>query len=143
MLPRVLYTRFMDGQHNLAASVRAPHGAKGLGTYSMRLLMEARMRRFMRFAVTVLAVVGVAAVVVQTARADEVKAPVKAAVGETRPIYRRPPGRRVDSVVTNPRSVLTGPKRGTGWLVHSGTEKPDPCERADAVSGLRMMCMGW
>jgi hypothetical protein len=48
-------------------------------------------------------------------------------------------GRGLESVLTNP---VLGPRQGTGWLLHSGTEH-DTCERPDAVSGLRVMCVAW
>jgi len=69
-----------------------------------------------------------------------------AAVGETQPVYSALgwlPGRRVESVLTSPRGAVVGTTRGTGWLLHSGTERCDTCERTDATSGLRMMCVGW
>jgi hypothetical protein len=96
----------------------------------------------MRIAVTVLVAVGVAVVVVQLGRAEEIRAPM-AAVGETQPVYSavgRLPGRRFESVLMSP---VAGTKRGTGWLLHSGTEQSDACERTDATAGLRMMCVGW
>ena len=104
--------------------------------------MEASGRNLMRFAVTVLVAVGVAVVVAQTGRAEEMRAPV-AAVGETQPVYSavgRLPGRRLESVLTSP---IAGTRRGTGWLLHSGTEQRDTCERPDATAGLRMMCVAW
>jgi hypothetical protein len=104
--------------------------------------MEARRRNVMRFAVTALAVIGLAVVVAEAGRAEEIRAPM-AVVGETQPVYRavgRPPGRRLESVLT---SSVAGTEPGTGWLLHSGTEQRDTCERTDATSGLRMMCMAW
>ena len=100
------------------------------------------MRRLMRLTGTVLVAVGVAVAVARTARAEQVRAPM--IVGsENQPVYSaavRPPGRQVDSVLTNLRGALTGTK-GTGWLVHSGTQQHDTCERADATSGLRVLCV--
>lgn len=104
------------------------------------------MRRFMRFMVTVLAAVGIVMVVANSARADEVNAPAnargKAAVAygvAAQPLS----GARVESVLTeNPHGTVAGTKRGTGWLLHYGTER-DPCTRPDATSRLRMMCVGW
>jgi hypothetical protein len=54
----------------------------------------------------------------------------------------RPPGRQVESVLTNPRGALTD-SQDTGWLLHSGTHQHDTCERPDATSGLRMFCVAW
>jgi hypothetical protein len=104
--------------------------------------METSRRNFMRFAVTVLAAVGVAVMVAQAGRAEEIRARMSA-VGETQPVYSavgRLPGRRLESVLTSP---VAGTSRGTGWLLHSGTEQRDTCERTDATSGLRMMCVAW
>jgi hypothetical protein len=104
--------------------------------------MEVSGRNLLRFAVTVLAAVGVAVVVAQAGRAEEIRGPM-AAVGETQPIYGavgRLPGRRLESVLTSP---IAGTRRGTGWLLHSGTEQRDTCERTDATAGLRMMCVAW
>ena len=104
--------------------------------------MYASRRTFIRFAVTVLAAVGAAVVVAQPGRAEEIRAP-RAAVGETQPVYSgvgRLPGRRLESVLTSP---IAGTSRGTGWLLHSGTEQSDTCQRIDATSGLRMMCVAW
>jgi len=104
--------------------------------------MEASRRNLKRFAVTVLAAVGAAVVVAQVGRAEEIRAPM-AAVGETKPVYSavgRLPGRRLESVLTSP---VAGTRPGTGWLLHSGTEQSDTCERTDATSGLRMMCVSW
>jgi hypothetical protein len=102
------------------------------------------MRRFGRFVVTVLAAVGVAIVVVNAARAEKVNAFI-VGTGETAPAYEavRPlPGARVESVLTDPRGAVVRAKRGTGWLLHYGTAG-DNCARADATSGLRMMCVAW
>jgi hypothetical protein len=104
--------------------------------------MEASRRNFMRFAVTVLAAVGLAVVVAEQGRAQDIEAPI-AAVGESQPVYSavgRLPGRGLESVLTSPGA---GTRRGTGWLLHSGTEQRDTCARTDAVSGLRMMCVAW
>ena len=102
------------------------------------------MRSFTRFVVTVMATVGMVIVVANGARAEEVKAPI-AAGGKTAPVYavqRSLPGARVESILADPRSVVTGTKLGTGWLLHYGTEH-DNCARADATSGLHMMCVTW
>ena len=104
--------------------------------------MEASRRTIMRFAVTVVAAVGVAVVVAQAGRAAETSAPM-AAVGDPQPVYNvvgRLPGRRLESVLMSP---VAGTRRGTGWLVYSGTEQHDTCERTDAISGLRMACVAW
>ena len=96
----------------------------------------------MWFAATVLAAVGIAVAVAQAGRAEEIGAPMPA-VGKTQAVYSavvRLPGRRLESVLTSP-VVRTG--RGTGWLLHSGTEQRDTCERTDATSGLRVMCVAW
>jgi hypothetical protein len=106
------------------------------------LAMEASRRTFVQFAVTALAAIGVAVAVAQAGRAEEVRAPM-AAVGETQPVYSavgRLHGRRLESALTSP---VAGTRRGTGWLLHSGTEPHDTCERTDAISGLRMMCVAW
>lgn len=104
--------------------------------------MECSRRNFMRFAVTVLAAVGVAVAVAQAGRAEEIRGPM-AAVGEIKPVYSavgRLPGRRLESVLMSP---VAGTRGGTGWLLHSGTEQGDTCERTEATSGLRMMCVAW
>ena len=98
----------------------------------------------MRCTVTVLIAVGVALAVGRMAGAEEVKAPITVGTG-SRPVYSaavQPPGRRVDSVLTDPRDALTSTK-GTGWLLHSGKKHHDTCERADVTFGLRMVCVGW
>lgn len=103
--------------------------------------MNAR-RNFMRVAVTVLAAAGAAVVVAQRGRAEEIRAPMSA-VGETQPVYSavgRLHGRRLESALTSP---VAKTKRGTGWLLHSGTEERDTCERTDATDGLRMVCVAW
>jgi hypothetical protein len=103
--------------------------------------MEFSRRNFMRATATILAAVGVAVAVAQAGRAQDVRAPM-AAVGKTQPAYSavgRLPGRRLESVLMSP---VVG-ARGTGWLLHSGTEQHDTCERTDATSGLRMMCVAW
>jgi hypothetical protein len=102
------------------------------------------MTSLMRFVVTVVAAVGVVIVGVDAARAKEVKAPI-AAGGKTGPVYtvERPlPGAHVESVLTDPLGAVTGAKREPGWLLHHGTER-DNCARADATSGLRMICVAW
>ena len=103
--------------------------------------MEVGRQNFVRFAVTVLAALGAAVVVAEPGRAEEIGAPM-AAVAKTQPVYSavgRLPGRELESVLTRP---VAGTRQGTGWLLHSGTER-DTCERTDAVSGLRMMCVAW
>jgi hypothetical protein len=108
--------------------------------------MEADRRNFRRFALTVLVLVAVGVAVVgvaQAGRAAEIKAPV-VAVGETQPVYSASavgqlPGRRLESALTSPVAGT----RGTGWLLHSGTEQRDLCTRTDATSGARMVCMAW
>lgn len=100
------------------------------------------MRSLIRFVVTVMATVGMVIVIANGALAGEVKLP-KVAGGKTSPVYaveRFLPGARVESILADPRSVVTGTKQGTGWLLHYGTEH-DNCARADATSGLRMMCV--
>jgi hypothetical protein len=104
--------------------------------------MEVNRRHFMRFAVTVLAAVGVAVVVAEAGRAAEIGPPM-AAVSEAQPVYSavgRLPGRRFESVLTSP---VAATRPGAGWLLHSSTEQRDTCERTDATSGLRMMCVAW
>src|SRR5260221_8022796 len=100
------------------------------------------MTNFMRFAVTVVAAVGMAIVAVDAARAEEVNGPI-AVWGPTAPAYavERPlPGAHAESVLTDLRGTVSGAKRGTGWLLHYGTER-DNCASADAASGLRMICV--
>ena len=104
------------------------------------------MRNFVRFVVAALAAVGVVIAAVNAARAEEVNAPI-AAGGETAPAYvalagQPLPGARVESVLTGSRGAVAGTKRGSGWLLHYGTER-DSCARADATSGLRMTCVAW
>jgi hypothetical protein len=104
--------------------------------------MAVNRRHFMRFAVTVLAALGVAVAVAEAGRAAEV-GPLMAAVSEAHPVYNavgRLPGRRLESVLTSP---VAGTRPGSGWLLHSSTEQHDTCERADATSGLRMVCVAW
>ena len=101
------------------------------------------MRRRTRFAVAVLVSVCAAVAVARAAGPDERRAPVTVAA-ETQKAYSaavRTRGRRVDSVLTNPRGAVAETK-GTGWLLHSGTPH-DTCERTDATSGLRMACLAW
>lgn len=101
------------------------------------------MRRFMRFMLTVLVAVGVAVAAARTVSGEEFKAPV-AAGSEDAAVYStavRLPGRRVDSVLTNPQGALRA-RPGSGWLLHSGTPD-DTCVRADATSGLRVVCLAW
>jgi len=104
------------------------------------------MRSFMRSAVAVLAAVGMLIVFANGARAEEATMRT-AAGGETASAFvalvgRPLPGARVESVLTSPRDAVAGTKRGSGWLLHYGTER-DNCARADATSGLRMMCVAW
>ena len=104
------------------------------------------MRNVMRSVVAVLAAVGVASVIVNAARAEEVKAPI-AAAGKAEAAYVVPLGQplpvaRVESALTDLRGAVAGTKRETGWLLHFGTEH-DTCAGADATSGLRVMCVAW
>lgn len=102
------------------------------------------MRSLIRFVVTVTAAVAMGIVVANGARAGEVKLP-KGAESKSPVVYavERPvPGARVESILSDPRSVVTGTKQGSGWLLHYGT-KHDNCALADATSGLRMMCVAW
>lgn len=104
--------------------------------------METQRPNLIRFVATVLTAVGVAVVIAQAGRAEEMRTPM-APVGESQPLYSgvgRLPGRRLESVLTSP---VEGTSRGTGWLLHSATEQRDACERADATSGMRMMCLAW
>jgi len=92
---------------------------------------------------TVLVAGVVLASAAQPAGAEEGKAPVtvrhsKQAAFST---AAGPPGRQVESVLTDPRGAMTATK-GNGWLLHSG-KRHDTCERSDATSGLRMMCLAW
>lgn len=104
------------------------------------------MRSFKRSVIALLAAVGLLIVVVNAARAEEAKMP-KTAGGETASDYvarvgRPLPGARVESVLTDPRRAMARAKREPGWLLHYGTDR-DNCARADATSGLRMMCVAW
>ena len=103
------------------------------------------MQSLRRFVVTVPAALAVALVVANGALAEEVNAP-KAAQGETASAYgaveQAPPGARFESVLADLPAAVSGTKRGTGWLLHYGTER-DNCSRPDATSGSRMMCVGW
>jgi len=103
------------------------------------------MRRLIRFVVTVLAAVGIVLVAANTVHAQEVNAPT-AARGTAAVAYdvvgQPLLGARVESVLTDPHGAVAGTKRGTGWLLHYGTER-DTCTRPDATSRLRMMCVGW
>lgn len=102
------------------------------------------MRHLMRFGVTVLAVAGITAVMVRVARAEDTAAP--AATSATQQVFGTTggvSGRRVESVLSNPRAAVTAAKPGTGWLLHSGTPQRDQCDNADATYGLRVMCVGW
>ena len=102
------------------------------------------MRTFMRSLVTVLMVIGVALVVASATRAEEMSVPVSVA-DKNAPVYgavEKRPGAGVESVLTDPRGLVVGTKRGTGWLLHYGTER-DNCSRVDANPGLRMMCVAW
>lgn len=104
------------------------------------------MRSFMRLVVAVLAAAVAVIVTVNAARAENVNAP-RTAAGKTAPAYVAPFGRslpraRVESILMHPRGAVAGTKRGTGWLLHYGTDQ-DNCGRADATSGLRVMCVTW
>jgi len=102
------------------------------------------MRRLMWFAAMVLVAGELAVAVAWAAGPEELKPPMTVG-GEHQAVYSaavRGPGRGVDSVLTNPRGAVTGTK-GTGWLLHSGTQQHDTCERVDATSGLRMVCVAW
>lgn len=103
------------------------------------------MRHLMRFGVTVLAAVGIAAVMICVARAEEVTG-APAATSTTQQVFGATgavSGRRVESVLSNPRAAVTAAKPGTGWLLHSGTPQRDTCDNADATYGLRVLCVGW
>ena len=102
------------------------------------------MARFKGFAVTVMVGVGMVLIAVAVARAGDLK-PVKVAGRKTPPVYtvEQPlPGPRMESILTDTRSAAAAMKEGTGWLVHYGTKR-DNCARADATSGLRVMCVAW
>jgi hypothetical protein len=98
------------------------------------------MTSFMRFVVTCVAAVGMVIVVVDAARAKEVKAPIAASSVYT--VERPLPGPHVESVLTDPLGAVTGAKPETGWLLHFGRER-DNCARANATSGLRTICVAW
>ena len=102
------------------------------------------MPGFEKFAVTAVAAVGIALVVVTAAHA-QTSSRRKLSEGKRPRVYsveRSLPGARVESVMTDPRRAMTDTKRGTGWLLHYGTKR-DNCARADVTSGLRMMCVAW
>jgi hypothetical protein len=107
--------------------------------------MEACMQSFMRLLVTALAAVGMVMGVVNAAHAEGLN-PRIVAWSKAAPVYavgELPlPGASFESVLSDPRGAMAGTKAGTGWLLHYGTER-DNCARADATSGLRMMCVGW
>jgi len=78
-------------------------------------------------------------------RADDAHA-ARATLGGSQPVYGVTgllTGRRVESVLTDPRGSAGAAQPGTGWLLHAGTQQRDTCDRADATYGLRMMCVGW
>ena len=105
--------------------------------------LEATMRRLILFAATISVVVCAQLAVAVAAGDDAGKAPVTVAA-RIQPAYSaavRPPGRRLESVLTNPRGAVAD-TTGSRWLLHSGTEH-DTCERADVTSGLRMVCLAW
>lgn len=102
------------------------------------------MRTFVRFVVPVMAAVALVLVAVNAASAGEAK-PSKAAGRKTPPVYavEQPlSGARAESILTDPRSIVTGTKQGSGWLLHYGTKR-DTCARADATFGLRAVCVAW
>ncbi len=100
----------------------------------------------MRSVVAVLAAVALLTLVVNAAGADDVNMPASARRKTTSAhvalVGRPPSGARVESVLTGPRGTVAPTKRGSGWLLHYGTER-DNCTRADATSGLRIMCAAW
>jgi len=101
------------------------------------------MTRFKRSMVTLLLAVAVVCSAITAAGANEVAGDAQSPARENPRSYAvgRPlRGPRVESVLTNPRAAVTSPRRGTGWLVHYGTEG-DACTREDATSGLRLMCV--
>jgi hypothetical protein len=105
------------------------------------------MRRLIRLVVIVLAAILVTAAVSKTARAEMVNAPKaatgKAAAVEVAPVWHAPlPAPHAESVLADPRGALTGRKRGTGWLLHYGTEH-DSCARPDTIEGWRVLCVSW
>jgi len=98
----------------------------------------------MRFTVIILAL-NLLIVAAPAIRADDLPAP-PGTPGATRPVYTttgRLKRRHIESVLTDPRSAMTGAKQGTDWLLHSGTQQRDTCDSPDATYGLRMLCVGW
>jgi hypothetical protein len=98
----------------------------------------------MRFKVIILALT-LLIVAAPAIRADDLPAP-PATPGAARPAYTttgRLKRRHIESVLTDPRSAMTGAKQGTDWLLHSGREQRDTCDSPDATYGLRMLCVGW
>ncbi len=100
----------------------------------------------MRSVVTVLGAVALLTLVVSAARADEANMSAsvrrKTTSAHVALVGHPPSGARVESVLTGPRGAMARTKRGSGWLLHYGTER-DNCARADATSGLRIMCVAW
>ncbi len=100
----------------------------------------------MRSVVAVLAAVALLTLVVNAAGADDVNMPASARQKTTSAhvalVERPPSGAHVESVLTGPRGAVPRTKRGSGWLLHYGTER-DNCARADATAGLRIMCVAW
>jgi hypothetical protein len=104
------------------------------------------MERVIRSVVAVLAAMVVLAAESNAAPADTFNVPT-AAADKTVAVQAAPvgPPRRaahMESVLTDPRSAVTGQQRGTGWLLHYGTAH-DSCARPDATAGLRVMCVSW
>jgi hypothetical protein len=99
----------------------------------------------MRTALAIVVPLCVLTLLAPAVRADDAHA-ARATLGEAQPVYGvagRLTGRRVESVLTGRRGPTAAAQPGTGWLLHAGTQQRGTCDRADATSGLRMMCVGW
>ncbi len=102
------------------------------------------MPRFKTFMLAAMVAFGLVSLAVTAAHAGDAKLP-KAVGGKTQPVYavEQPVARaRVESVLTEPRRIVTGTNGGGGWLLHYGTKR-DSCARADVTSGSRMICVSW
>ena len=104
------------------------------------------MERLIRVVVTVLGAMVVVAAVRNAACAETANAPVTA-TGKTAAVHvaqvgQALPAAHMESVLTDPRGAMTVRKRGTGWLLHYGTEH-DSCARPDAIAGARVLCVSW
>jgi hypothetical protein len=99
----------------------------------------------MRTALAIVIALGWLTLLALPVRADDAPA-AHAALGASQPVYGVTAalrGKRVESVLTDPRAAAGAAQPGTGWLLHAGPPQRDACDRLDATHGLRMMCVGW